>query len=227
MRIIRLFANKLHDVSPATGALVLALLIVGCAAAGASGLDRVDDIMNSSKVRNMLPSMECLPTCSADFNNYVKDAKRSADPNTIQYCTIFPATPGSKPFTIPIVGDMTSSSVSFFPTERAFKPGDDGGGEYAPVRRSYDGMYHGSPPPYRYGFDAITDAEHKIVGDALTWCTDVPQPSQIQDTTLNVTMVTNGKQLTNQINAALKRGDRSGAAAAVAKIGDLKVPNQP
>jgi hypothetical protein len=189
-----------------------------------SGLDKVDEIMNRDSTAKLLPSPNCLPKCSRDFLNYVENAKRRMDPSTVQYCTIFPSTPGVKPFTIPIVGDMTSSSVSFYPTARAYKPGDDGSGEYTPDRRSYDGMYHGSPTPYRFGFDAISNAEHRIGGDMGWWCTDTPQPAQIQETNLNVTLVADAKQLTTQINSALRRGDRSTAAATVAQLKSLKTP---
>lgn len=207
---------------PFTAALMIVL--IGCGAATAKeGLDGIDEIMNKNSTKQLLPSPKCLPKCSADFNNYREDAKRSIDPKTVQYCTVFPNTPGSKPFTIPIVGDMTSSSVSFYPSTRAkIGGGDIGVKEFTTERRSFDGMYHGSPPAYRYGFDAISNAEHKVGGDMGWWCTDTPQPSQIQDTTLNVTLVTNGKQLTNEINSALRRGDKAGATAAVAKLGDLK-----
>jgi hypothetical protein len=222
---LRRFVLDLRGLSRPTLAALL-ILLVGCGVVAAKGgLDKVDEIMNRDSTAKLLPSASCLPKCSADFNNYVENAKRRIDPRTVQFCTIFPDTPGVKPFTIPIVGDMTSSSVSFYPTSRAVN-GDNNSNkyEYTPDRRSYDGMYHGSPPPYRYGFDAISNAEHKIGGNLGWWCTDTPQPSQIQDTTLNVTLVANAKQLTSEINNSLSHGDRSGATAAVARIKDLKTP---
>lgn len=75
-----------------------------------------------------------VPNISLDFLNYDKRQRRSDDPTTIVWCTVFPPTPGVRPMTFPIVGKLTSGGKRPFATD----PGPDG-------------MY-GSSGEYRYGF---------------------------------------------------------------------------
>lgn len=88
-----------------------------------------------------------------DYQNFFKSQELYDDPSTIQWCTAFPASPTAPIFTVPIAGKLTSSSVSLNPGSQSKLAGhNDGQRTYNPELVSSDGMYHGSPPPYRYGF---------------------------------------------------------------------------
>lgn len=89
-----------------------------------------------------------------DYHNYYKAQTLYNDPSTIIWCTTSWGTTNAPLITVPIAGKLTSSSVSLRPSTQAkdFRGGDNGTLTYYPELVSVDGMYHGSPPPYRYGF---------------------------------------------------------------------------
>lgn len=90
-------------------------------------------------------------TGDAEYSNYVRAQEDVYDdPNTILWCSSSFPTATSPIFTVPIAGKLTSSSVSMFPGESV--GGGSSSGYYKEENVSVDGMYHGSPGPYRYGF---------------------------------------------------------------------------
>lgn len=88
-----------------------------------------------------------IPKNDVEFNNYNKAQELFDNPATIIWCSAFPSTPSAPIITVPIAGKLTSSSSSYFSPERL----DVNSGAVL-QEKSVDGMYHGSPPPYRFGF---------------------------------------------------------------------------
>lgn len=142
-----------------------------------------------------------------EYNNYMKAQKAYADPNTILWCTGSFQAASSPLFTVPIAGKLTSSSVSFYPGQRlnTFNGGQSGVLEES---RSVDGMYHGNPSPYRYGF--TPGGAYVEMANLAVLCTT--QLTKFQQQTLDI------KVTQEQANAAtktaeekLKAGDTKGA----------------
>ena len=88
-----------------------------------------------------------LPVNDVEFENYNKAQELFDDPNSIIWCTSTLPNDSSPIFTVPIRGKLTSSSTSYF------RGTDSSGFE----ERSVDGMYHGNPPAYRFGFTPTGD----------------------------------------------------------------------
>ncbi len=90
----------------------------------------------------------------AEYQNYMRAQEDVYDnPATILWCTASFNAATSPLFTVPIAGKLTSSSVSYFPNQH-LEDADMGEyyGQTLVESQSVDGMYHGSPGPYRYGF---------------------------------------------------------------------------
>lgn len=91
-----------------------------------------------------------IPKHAVEFNNYNKSQELYDNPSTIIWCSTTWGNASAPIVTVPVTGKLTSSTVSFFPNkvEKSFEDY----GSYFPELTSVDGMYHGTPPPYRYGF---------------------------------------------------------------------------
>lgn len=89
------------------------------------------------------------PVNDVEFNNYNDAQKLFDDPNTIIWCSSSFPNDSSPIITVPIRGKLTSSSTSFFPSHTI---GGSSSSYYTEEARSVDGMYHGNPPAYRFGF---------------------------------------------------------------------------
>jgi hypothetical protein len=199
----------------------LAIIAVGCGAAGAAtGLDAIDSVMNKDSTKAKVFSLtKCLPDCSPDFANYNFANKTFANPATIVWCTFTWGNPSSPLVTVPIARKLTSSSVSFYPSSRA-KTGGGGGDsgwtdEWTPERRSIDGMYHGSPPPYRYG--QTPGGQYVDFFNLPTFCTTAMSKFQRQKTDVSLSLQADptAAAATAKAEAALKHGDKAGAQQAL------------
>jgi len=201
--------------SPSTLAVCL-IILVGCGAAAAkSGLDRIDSIMNASSTQSKV-FVPPLPD-SPDFLNYNQAQRLYASKTSIIWCTTTWGNPSAPMVTIPIQSKLTSSSVSFYPSSRAYRGGADHTDEYTPERRSVDGMYHGSPPPYRYGF--TPGGQYVDFFNMPTLCTTALTKFQRQQTKLAITVDEAAKTADTQSQAALARGDHAEAQRILESIG--------
>lgn len=90
------------------------------------------------------------PINDVEFNNYNRAQRLYDSPTTIIWCSTTWGNASAPIITMPVAGKLTSSSVSLFPNQVIRQYGESG--SYNPELPSVDGMYHGSPPPYRYGF---------------------------------------------------------------------------
>lgn len=138
------------------------------------------------------------PRNGVEGGNYNRSQELYDDPNTILFCTILPASPTIKAITVPIAGKLTSSSVSAFRSE-------DGNGY---EKESVDGLYHGSPPPYRYGFTP-SDNYVEFWGGDQGFCSSVP--TEIQQESLQIDVAGNLDHAARQAEKALAEGDRRAA----------------
>lgn len=207
----RLF-KKYNPVAMATAFLILA----GCGGVvlaetpAQKAQKEIDNRANNHK-----PYVPPWPT--VELQHYEKAQKLFADPATILWCTTTWGNPSAPMVTIPIAGKLTSSSVSFFPSSRDWKPGDTGGGEYSPERRSVDSMYHGTPPPYRFGF--TPGGQYTDLFNMPTLCTTALTKFQRQKTIISVEFDQAGKNADAQAEAALRKGynKKTGEFSASAK----------
>ncbi len=131
--------------------LLTAALVAGCGGAVAVANDPQTTTENAvHNLRNSLPP-GYVPPVSMDYNNFNRAQQLYAQPDTIIWCTTTWGNPSAPLVTVPIAGKLTSSSVSYLPQDYLDY---SGGGNSAVSRQAFssDGMYHGSPAPYRYGF---------------------------------------------------------------------------
>lgn len=183
-------------------ACILTAVICACGVAVAGDqLDAVDDRMNDYDT--------FIPKNKVEIHNYERAQKLFDDPSTIIWCTTTWGNASAPLVTMPVAGKLTSSTVSVFATSRAYKPGDDGNGEYAQERRSIDGMYHGTPPPYRYGF--TPGGQYVEFFNMPTLCTTALTKLQRQKTEVALTVDDAAAAADSAAEAALRRGDKAGA----------------
>jgi hypothetical protein len=93
-------------------------------------------------------------------------------------------------------------------------------GEYGQIvvdAKSSDGMYHGHPPAYRYGF--TPGGQYVDFTDLETFCTTALTKFQREKTIVSVSNDTAAQNATSKAEAALKNGDKSGAQKALEGLG--------
>lgn len=165
------------------------------------------------------------PVNDVEFNNFNDAQKLYDSPTTILWCTAFPNNPNAPFITTPIAGKLTSSSVSYQPQQSILTheiSGDSLGPVVAGIgdAKSSDGMYHGSPPPYRYGF--TPGGVYIDYTDIPTVCTTALTKFTRENSTLAVTVDQQVKQATDQAEAALKRGNKSEAQRILSTLDSSK-----
>jgi hypothetical protein len=143
-----------------------------------------------------------VPHNHTEFNNF-NDAQRLYDsPSSIFWCTTTWGNPSAPMVTVPVAGKLTSSSVSYLPQDYVDRRGDG----YYTLRPNFsnDGMYHGSPPPYRYGFTP----GHQYVDffNMPTFCTTAMTKFQRAQTKVTLTIDPEAQMATQQAEAALRAG---------------------
>ena len=204
--------RRIREYKPAWLAAVIVVL-VGCGAAAAAdnGLSDIDDLAN-----DYTPNIPCLqegasfPDCSTDARNWERQYNLFENPATILWCTVAFSNPSLKSVTFPVAHKLTSSSVSFWPSSRAVSDGDDSEDEeYTPERRSGDAMYHGSPPPYRFGFSP--GGRYVDIFNIESVCTDTPMTWQKQTTSIAISADAALNEADAAAQDALGKGDGAGA----------------
>ncbi|KXO92928.1 Uncharacterised protein (plasmid) [Tsukamurella tyrosinosolvens] len=157
----------------AAGAVVLvALALASCENNAASNSEQYKKVEESAGKRQAYQ-----PRNDVEFNNYNEAQKLYDEPNTIQWCTATWSNGSAPLFTVPIKGKLTSSSVSYYPSQEL---SNSDGRTYNPELRSVDGMYHGNPPAYRYGF--TPGGVYVDFSGMEVMCSTQPMKFQRQDT---------------------------------------------
>lgn len=207
MKHIKNTARWVRGLSLPTLACLVVLSVSACAAGAKTGLDRIDEIMNSKSTKSKVFTPP-LPD-SPDFTNYNAAQRLYASKSTIIWCTTTWGNANAPLITVPIAGKLTSSSVSFYPSSRAKIGGGDFKDEFTPERRSVDGMYHGNPPAYRYGF--TPGGQYIDLSGMPAFCTTALTKFQRQESKVSLSVDPGMRTADTQAQAALKRGDKSGA----------------
>lgn len=183
-------------------AAALAVGITGCPSDSASQPDpqkkQAEQIERQAKARQPYT-----PVNDVEFHNFNRAQELYDSPTTIIWCTAIPSNPNAPFITTPIQGKLTSSSVSY---RRQQELVDHGNYMWSVLdAKSSDGMFHGSPPPYRYGF--TPGGVYVDYTEIPTFCTTQLTKFQRESSKLAVTVDTQAKQATEQAEAALKNGD--------------------
>lgn len=197
MRLI----SKLRHSRTLLSCLLTALVVAACGGVVAASADPQQITENKvHQLRNSLPP-GYVPPISMDYNNYMRAQKLYAQPDTILWCTTTWGNPSAPMVTIPVAGKLTSSSVSYLPQD--FIDTESGN---ATLRQAFsnDGMYHGDPPPYRYGF--TPGGQYVDFFNMPTLCTTAMTQFQRQQTNIALTIDPTAEQATQQAEAALKAG---------------------
>lgn len=158
-----------------------------------------------------------IPKNNVEFNNYNRAQKLYDSPNTIIWCSAFPPGANQPIITTPIQGKLTSSSVSLLPNTQVRAYSSDDYGTYSPEVKSVDGMYHGSPPPYRYGF--TPGGQYVDFSNATLVCTTALTKFQREKTVVVTEVDSQASSATSAAEKALKNGDKAGAQKALSALG--------
>lgn len=140
---------------------------------------------------------------NTEQRNYNKAQEIYNDPTTILWCSVMPEASTTPIITVPIKGKLTSSSTTAFRPEEAWDVRDDDLPTEKGIARSVDGLFHPSPPPYRYGFtpgDQLVDFT-----DVGTICTT--QPLEFQRQSIEVKPAEDVSKASKEAEAALEAHD--------------------
>lgn len=168
------------------GAALLAagVVLVGLTACEGDSAGSSDEYQEQQKAATTDRDDLYKPHNNVEYNNYNEAQKLYDDPNTIQWCTAAWSNDSAPLFTVPIKGKLTSSSVSYFPNTEQRKGQSDA--TWNPELRSVDGMYHGNPPAYRYGFTPA--GQYVDFSGMEVMCTT--SPTKFQRESSNITFET-------------------------------------
>lgn len=158
-----------------------------------------------------------IPQNDVEFNNYNKAQELYDSPSSIIWCTTTWGSASAPLVTVPVAGKLTSSSVSYFPNhtlERADLGRYDG--EVLVESRSVDGMYHGSPGPYRYGF--TPGGQYVDFTGMPTFCTTALTEFQRQSTEVSISNDDVSASIQEQAETALQSGDAAEAQRLLEQI---------
>lgn len=141
-------------------AIIIAMLalVTGCDSHGNSNKSNAAAAHSQARTNQINTNKDFVaPTIKnhMDYQNFYKSQELYDNPNTIQWCTSTWGNASAPLFTVPVAGKLTSSTVSLDPTTQAkvMSGGNDHDTTtYNPELPSADSMFHGNPPPYRYGF---------------------------------------------------------------------------
>jgi hypothetical protein len=176
-----------------------AVMVTSCSSGNASAPNAQDHGAQVAQNRENYS-----PQNDVEGHNYNARQRIADDPSTIIWCSIMPSNPNIKPWTVPIIGKLTSGNKRPYPTTRELDGGGDGtaGSDFfSPEVPGPDGFY-GSSGEYRYGFDP--SGNYHDVYNMETYCTSVPNIIQKQTTTITVTATGDLKQVDRQAEDALR-----------------------
>lgn len=150
-----------------------------------------------------------LPRNAVELDNYNEAQRLYDSPSTIIWCSTTWGNASAPIVTVPIKGKLTSSSTTFFRPEEVVDKGSDGSGGVVVSSRSVDGLFHPSPPGYRYGF--TPGGQYVDFFNMATFCTTALTEFQRQETRVAVDYDDVARLADRRAEQALSRGD--GAAA--------------
>jgi len=147
-----------------------------------------------------------IPQNDVEFDNYNKAQTLYDNPSSIIWCTTTWGNASAPLVTVPIAGKLTSSSVSYFPNhEKVTADLGEWNGDMLVEARSVDGMYHGSPGPYRYGF--TPGGQYVDFTNMPTFCTTALTEFQRQSTEVSISNDDLSAGIQEKAESALQSGD--------------------
>ncbi len=168
-----------------------------------------DDHKQKSDVDKRAGDYEAyLPRNTVELDNYNEAQQLYDNPSTIIWCSTTWGNASAPIVTVPIKGKLTSSSTTFFRPEEVIDNGSDKSGVVV-SSRSVDGLFHPSPPGYRYGF--TPGGQYVDFFNMATFCTTALTEFQRQETRVAVDYDDVARLADRRAEQALSRGD--GAAA--------------
>lgn len=184
--------------------LIAVFLAVAIAACGGSSHPHTQEKETNNNVETERESFgkSYVPHNHVDFTNFNGAQELYDSPSTIVWCTTTWDNPSAPMVTVPIAGKLTSSSVSYRPQDKVIETGNEGA--VVVENTSNDGMYHGSPPPYRYGFTP----GHQYVDffNMATFCTTALTEFQRQQTEVTIAVNQKANKATEKAEEALEAG---------------------
>lgn len=183
---------------------ILALCMVASLSLAACGADGATKPPSQAEQvqKRAAKSRAYLPTHGVELRNYNGAQRTYDDPANILWCTFSFTNQSSPLVTVPVSGKLTSSSVSFFRTQE-----EDWG--LLVEKRSVDGMFHGSPPPYRYGF--TPGGAYVDFSNLATYCSNKPTKFQRQSTKVSLEVDPNLGSADIRAQKALRAGHKAEA----------------
>jgi hypothetical protein len=182
--------------------LLLVLSAFGVTACGEESNSPERDQAVKAIEKNRENFVPYTPKNHVEGDNYNHAQELYDNPTTIIWCTAFPQSTSDPIVTIPIAGKLTSSSVSALPSNHTVTEHDS-----VVENASVDGLFHGSPPPYRYGF--TPGGQYVDFFNMPTICTT--QPLEFQRQSVSVKVDAGLSNATQQAEKALKQGDKKKA----------------
>ena len=175
---------------------VIALFMVACGGEEApTAQERASDIAASREDTYQ-------PVNFIDFQNFNNWAQMSDDATTILWCTFLPF--GHEKITVPIVGKLTDSGKTPFPTKFVVDPAEFGK-DPKPAEKADPFAMYGVSSEFRYGFDPV--GNYIDFTDLPSFCTTEPRVFQQTQSTIVIDTDPFLKDITQRARAALKAGD--------------------
>lgn len=148
----------------------------------------------------------CEPANDVDYNNFNDWCEMSDDPTTILWCTFMPL--GHEKITVPIVGKLTDSGKTPFPTKFVVDPAEFGK-DPKPAELADPFAMYGVSSEFRYGFDPV--GNYIDFTNLPSFCTTEPRVFQSMQSTIVIDTDPVLKEITDRAKAALEAGDNEGA----------------
>jgi hypothetical protein len=198
----------------------LAILAVMPLAAAACGGNRTPENNAYHRIdQHAQARTPYIPKNDVEFNNYNAAQRLYDSPDTIIWCSTTWGNASAPLVTVPVTGKLTSSSTTFFNPERMRDLSGDGINDTVPSgpARSVDGLFHPNPPQYRYGF--TPGGQYVDFFNMPTFCTTALTKFQRQGTKVTVSFDQQAQVAQRKAEAALRHGDKAGAAKALEALG--------
>ena len=177
--------------------LVLALPVITACSEDSKPVDARVAQAEQVKTNN-----QYIPVNGVESRNYYGRQRVADDPASLLWCTEYPSNMNVKPFTIPIVGKLTSGNKRPKPTTQTIIDNDTTSREYNPELPGED-QFFGSSGDYRYGFDPSGNY-HEFWG-LESYCSTVPSVIQKNTTDISVTVSGELSAIDAKVQEALKR----------------------
>jgi hypothetical protein len=197
---------RLRKYALALGSVAAAVTLMGASScdSGEGSKDPRDGVNRKIEQQNESRT-PYVPHNDVEFKNFNRAQELYDSPTTVIWCTTTWGNPSAPIVTIPIAGKLTSSSVSYLPQQRQV---DHGNYSWSVLDApSNDGMYHGNPAPYRYGF--TPGGQYNDFFNMPTLCTTSLTKFQREQTFVSTQLDSKAASIDQRAQTALRERIRS------------------